>query len=139
MITIITEMTNAELFKNYWMPLICKYREFNFIFAKTEGLQYPAMRDWSNVKFAKTQSAEEVIKHADKGGLVLGICNGFQILIEAGLLPGVLLRNKKLRIISKNVFLKVTNIQNHFCKDYKNKNIIKLPIAHNEGNYFASD
>ena len=65
MITIITEMTNAELFKNYWMPLICKYREFNFIFAKTEGLQYPAMRDWSNVKFAKTQSAEEVIKHAE--------------------------------------------------------------------------
>ena len=65
MITIITEMTNAELFKNYWMPLICKYREFSFIFAKTEGLQYPAMSDWSNVKFAKTQSAEEVIKHAE--------------------------------------------------------------------------
>ena len=65
MITIITEMTNAELFKNYWMPLICKYREFSFIFAKTEGLQYPAMSDWSNVKFAKTQSVAEVIKHAE--------------------------------------------------------------------------
>ena len=88
---------------------------------------------------SKSPIIKEVIKHADKGGLVLGICNGFQILIEAGLLPGVLLRNKKLRFISKNVFLKVTNIQNHFCKDYKKKNIIKLPIAHNEGNYFASD
>ena len=88
---------------------------------------------------SKSPIVNEIIKHANRGGLVLGICNGFQILIEAGLLPGVLLRNKKLRFISKNITLKVTNIENRFCKNYKIKNIINLPIAHNEGNYFAND
>ena len=58
---------------------------------------------------SKSPIISEVIKHAEKGGLVLGICNGFQILIEAGLLPGVLLRNKKLRFISKNINLNVIN------------------------------
>ena len=65
MITIITEMTDEELFKTYWMPLICKYREFKFIFAKTEGLKHPPMNDWSNVLFAPTKSLEEVIEHAE--------------------------------------------------------------------------
>ena len=88
---------------------------------------------------AKSKIINEVIKHSKNGGLVLGICNGFQILIEAGLLPGTLLRNKKLRFISKNVFLKVVNIENKFCINYKKKNIIALPIAHNEGNYFANN
>ncbi len=87
---------------------------------------------------SKSRIIEEVLKHANRGGLVLGICNGFQILIETGLLPGVLLRNKKLRFLSKNVFLKVININNKFCLNYKNKDIIELPIAHNEGNYFAN-
>ena len=87
---------------------------------------------------SKSKIINEIIKHSEKGGLILGICNGFQILIETGLLPGVLLRNKKLRFISKNVFLKVTNLNNKFCSNYKNKGIIELPIAHNEGNYFAS-
>jgi len=88
---------------------------------------------------SKSRIINDVIKHAKKGGLVLGICNGFQILIEAGMLPGILLRNKKLRFISKSVFLKVINTQNKFCLIYKKKNIIKLPIAHNEGNYFADE
>jgi len=88
---------------------------------------------------SKSRIVNDVIKHAKKGGLVLGICNGFQILIEAGMLPGILLRNKKLRFISKSVFLKVINTQNKFCLIYKKKNIIKLPIAHNEGNYFADE
>jgi len=88
---------------------------------------------------SKSRIINDVINHGKKGGLILGICNGFQILIETGLLPGVLLRNKKLRFLSKNVFLKVTNTKNQFCANYKNKNIIKLPIAHNEGNYFASN
>ena len=86
----------------------------------------------------KSRIINDVIKHAKNGGLVLGICNGFQILIETGLLTGVLLRNKKLRFLSKNVYLKVINIDNKFCLNYKKKNIIELPIAHNEGNYFAS-
>ncbi len=88
---------------------------------------------------SKTKIINDIIKHAKKGGLILGICNGFQILIEIGLLPGALLRNKKLKFISKNVFLKVTNTDNNFCSSYKNKNIINLPIAHNEGNYYTDN
>ena len=87
---------------------------------------------------SKSPIVSDVIRHANKGGLVLGICNGFQILIETGLLPGVLLRNKNLKFISKNVFLKVINTDNQFCFNYKKKNIIELHIAHNEGNYFAN-
>ena len=88
---------------------------------------------------SKSRIINDVIKHAKNGGLVLGICNGFQILIETGLLTGVLLRNKKLRFLSKNVYLKVINVDNKFCLNYKKKNIIEIPIAHNEGNYFASN
>ena len=88
---------------------------------------------------SKSKIISDVVKHAKKGALVLGICNGFQILIESGLLPGVLLRNKKLRFVSKDIFLKVVNLNNKFCLDYKKKNIIKLPVAHNEGNYFANE
>ena len=86
---------------------------------------------------SKSLIINDVVKHAKKGGLVLGICNGFQILLETGLLQGTLLRNKKLRFISKNVYLKVINNENSFCNIYKRNKIIKLPIAHNEGNYFA--
>ena len=88
---------------------------------------------------SKSGIINDVIKHAKSGGLLLGICNGFQILIETNLLPGVLLRNKKLRFLSKNVFLKATNVNNRFCQNYKKKDIIELPIAHNEGNYFANE
>ena len=87
----------------------------------------------------KSRIINDVINHAKKGGLILGICNGFQILIETGLLPGALLKNQKLRFLSKNVFLKVININNQFCLNYKNKDVIQLPIAHNEGNYFANN
>ena len=87
---------------------------------------------------SKSRIINDVIKHAKNGGLVLGICNGFQILIETNLLSGVLLRNKKLRFLSKNVFIKVINVDNRFCLNYKKKDVIELPIAHNEGNYFAS-
>ena len=87
---------------------------------------------------SKSKIINDVIQHGKKGGLILGICNGFQILIETELLPGALLRNKKLRFLSKNVFLKVVDTNNKFCSKYKKKNIIELPIAHNEGNYFAN-
>ena len=88
---------------------------------------------------SKSKIINDVIQHGKKGGLILGICNGFQILIETRLLPGTLLRNKKLKFLSKNVFLKVINTNNAFCTNYKSKDIIKLPIAHNEGNYFGSN
>ena len=64
---------------------------------------------------SKSKIIKDIIKHAQSGRLLLGICNGFQILIETGLLPGVLLRNKKLRFLSKNVYLKVLNFENKFC------------------------
>ena len=88
---------------------------------------------------SKSKIINAVIEHEKKGGLILGICNGFQILIETELLPGVLLRNKNLKFLSKNVFLKVINTDNNFCSNYKNKDIIELPIAHNEGNYFGNN
>ena len=86
---------------------------------------------------SKSKIINEVIKHGKNGGLILGICNGFQILIETQLLPGALLRNNKLRFISKNVFLKIINTDNQFYNNFKKKNVIELHIAHNEGNYFA--
>ena len=88
---------------------------------------------------SKSNIIKDVIMHANNGGLILGICNGFQILIETGLLKGVLLRNKNLKFLSKNVFLKVSNFNNKFCKKYNSKKIIELPIAHNEGNFFANE
>ena len=87
---------------------------------------------------AKSKIIREVIEFANKGGLVLGICNGFQILIEAGLLPGTLLRNKNLNFLCKNVHLKITNNSNNFLSKF-DKEIIKLHIAHNDGNYFINN
>ena len=93
----------------------------------------------SGAMAANSRIIKEVKKQAKKGVHILGICNGFQILIEAGLLPGSLLRNKKLKFISKNVFLKVVNISNKFCINYNKSNIVKFPIAHNEGNFFINN
>ena len=87
---------------------------------------------------AKSNILKEVIKAANAGCLVLGICNGFQILTETGLLKGVLLRNKNLKFINKNVSLKVTNNKTKFTNKYKNNQVININIAHNEGNYFTS-
>ena len=85
---------------------------------------------------AKSRIMKEVINFANNGGLVLGICNGFQLLTESGLLPGVLLRNKYLRFICANVFLKINNKSKYFFKNIK-KNTIELTIAHNDGCYFT--
>jgi len=87
---------------------------------------------------AKSNILNEVIKAANDGCLVLGICNGFQILTETGLLKGVLLRNKNLKFLGKDVYVKVINIDNKFCNKYKKKQVLKFNIAHNEGNYFTS-
>ena len=87
---------------------------------------------------AKSNIIKEVVKAANKGCLILGICNGFQILIETGLLQGALLRNKNLKFLSKDIYIKVNNNKNNFCNKYKFGQVIKLNIAHNEGNYFTS-
>jgi len=87
---------------------------------------------------AKSTIIKSVIDFANSGGLVLGICNGFQILTETGLLPGILQQNKNLNFICKNIFVKINNDENKYFKNIK-KNILELHIAHNEGNYFCSD
>ncbi len=86
---------------------------------------------------AKSNILKEVIKAANSGCLILGICNGFQILIETGLLKGALLRNKNLKFISKDVHIKIINNDSKFCNNYKKNSIISLNVAHNEGNYFT--
>jgi phosphoribosylformylglycinamidine synthase len=79
---------------------------------------------------------KSVIDFANKGGLVIGICNGFQILLESGLLPGVMLRNTNLHFICKHVYIKVANNATAFTQLYKHNQVLKIPIAHNEGNYY---
>lgn len=80
----------------------------------------------------------EVVRFAEEGKPVFGTCNGFQILTEAGLLPGVLRKNDSLRFICKTVPLKVNN-QTAFTSEYETDEIIQLPVAHGEGNYFCDD
>ena len=86
----------------------------------------------------KSLIIDEVIKAANSGCLILGICNGFQILTETGLLKGTLLRNKNLRFINRDVNIKVINNQTKFSSKYKSNQILKINIAHNEGNYFTN-
>ena len=85
----------------------------------------------------KSLIIDEVIKAANSGCLVLGICNGFQILTETGLLKGTLLRNKNLKFINKDINIKVINNNTKFSNKYKKDEILKINIAHNEGNYFT--
>jgi phosphoribosylformylglycinamidine synthase len=75
--------------------------------------------------------------HAARGGLVLGVCNGFQILCEAGLLPGVLMRNSQLRFICRDVYLRVERSDTPFTRGYDAGQVIRVPVAHGEGNYTA--
>ena len=86
---------------------------------------------------SKSKIMKSVINFAKGGGKVMGICNGFQILVESGLLPGVLLRNKYLEFICKNIFTKINDKNSLYFKNIK-KDILELHIAHNEGNYFCS-
>ena len=87
---------------------------------------------------SKSKIMKSVINFANSGGLLMGICNGFQILTETELLPGILLRNKHAEFICKNVFVKISDIENSYFKNIKKKTL-ELHIAHNEGNYFCSN
>ena len=86
---------------------------------------------------ARSPIMTAVHEFAAKGGLVLGVCNGFQILCEAGLLPGVLMRNENLRFICRDVFLRVERSDTPFTRGYNAGQVIRVPIAHGEGNYIA--
>jgi phosphoribosylformylglycinamidine synthase len=79
---------------------------------------------------------EEVVKFAARGGIVIGICNGFQILCEAGLLPGAFLRNTYLRFVARSIYLKVENSDTRFTRKCAGT-VLKMPVAHGDGNYYA--
>ena len=88
---------------------------------------------------ARAPIMDAVREHARKGGLVLGVCNGFQILCEAGLLPGVLMRNAALKFICRDVYLRVERSDSPFTRGYNAGQVIRVPVAHGEGNYIADD
>ena len=99
-------------------------------FSYGDYLRAGAVARFSNIMNAIKSSAQ-------KGKAVIGICNGFQILVESGLLPGALITNKSTRFISKTTHLKVLNNNSLFTNEYKNQEIITMPIAHKQGNYYA--
>ncbi|MFN6040210.1 MAG: phosphoribosylformylglycinamidine synthase subunit PurQ [Bacteroidota bacterium] len=82
---------------------------------------------------------ESVVEHAKKGGFVFGVCNGFQILAEAGLVPGALLHNNERKFICKNVFIKSQNNDTILTSSIPKEKALKIPIAHGEGNYYADE
>ncbi len=88
---------------------------------------------------AKSPICQSVAAHARAGGYVMGICNGFQVLTETGLLPGALLRNAGLKYICKTVGLKVETSASAYTEGYNAGDTINIPIAHHDGNYFADD
>lgn len=88
---------------------------------------------------ANSPICRSVAAHAERGGYVMGICNGFQVLTETGLLPGVLLRNAGLKYICQTVGLKVETSQSAYTEGYNAGDVIDIPIAHHDGNYFADD
>ncbi len=101
-------------------------------FSYGDYLRCGAIARFSNVM-------KEVVKAAEAGKPVLGVCNGFQILLEAGLLPGAMKRNESLQFICRPVELKVVNNETMFSNVYKKDEIITVPIAHGEGNYYCDE
>jgi phosphoribosylformylglycinamidine synthase subunit PurQ / glutaminase len=101
-------------------------------FSYGDYLRSGAIARFSNVM-------KEVVKAAEAGKPVLGVCNGFQILLEVGLLPGAMKRNENLKFMCRPVNLKVVNNQTSFTSDYEKDEIISIPIAHGEGNYYCDD
>jgi phosphoribosylformylglycinamidine synthase I len=86
---------------------------------------------------AKSPICQAVVAHAGRGGYVLGVCNGFQVLTETGLLPGALMRNAGLRFVCRTVGLRVVTSASAFTQAYNAGDTIAVPIAHHDGNYFA--
>jgi phosphoribosylformylglycinamidine synthase I len=95
------------------------------------------LRSGAIARFSPIMKA--IIRFAKDGGIVIGICNGFQILLEAGLLPGAMRKNLGMRFICRDVYLRVLNTQTRFTSSYNSDSILRIPVAHAEGNYFADD
>jgi phosphoribosylformylglycinamidine synthase len=88
---------------------------------------------------ARSPIIRDLKKFAEQGGLILGVCNGFQVLTETGLLPGTLMRNRDLKFICKNVYLKTENNDTAFTNSYAKDEIISIPVAHHDGSYTADE
>ncbi len=88
---------------------------------------------------ARSPVMDALAKEAEKGTSIIGICNGFQILTEAGLLPGALMRNAALTFVCREVKLEITNANTRFSNQYSQGEVIRCPVAHHDGNYFADD
>jgi phosphoribosylformylglycinamidine synthase I len=86
---------------------------------------------------ARSPIMRAIAAHAERGGLVLGVCNGFQILCEAGLLPGVLVRNRDLKFLCRDVHLRIERSDTPFTRAYSTGDVIRVPVAHGEGNFIA--
>jgi phosphoribosylformylglycinamidine synthase I len=95
------------------------------------------LRTGAIARFSPIMSS--VVKFAENGGTVIGICNGFQVLLEAGLLPGAMLVNKSLKFLGQDVFIKVEQNDLPFTSNYKIGDVLRMPVAHFEGNYYAPD
>lgn len=93
----------------------------------------------SGAMAARSPVMREVVKRAQAGVFVLGVCNGFQILTETGLLPGAVMRNRDLKFLCKDVFLRVENTETGYSSAYEQDQVIRVPIAHHDGNYFANE
>ena len=93
----------------------------------------------SGAMAARSPVMREVVKRAQAGVFVLGVCNGFQILTETGLLPGAVMRNRDLKFLCKDVFLRVENSETGYSSAYEQDQVIRVPIAHHDGNYFATE
>ncbi|RMF10208.1 MAG: phosphoribosylformylglycinamidine synthase subunit PurQ, partial [Alphaproteobacteria bacterium] len=88
---------------------------------------------------AQSPICRSIVAHAERGGYAIGICNGFQVLTETGILPGALLRNANLKYICRTVGLRVETADSAFTGGYEKGQVIDIPIAHHDGNYFADD
>lgn len=88
---------------------------------------------------ARMPVMDAIRRKAEAGVKVIGVCNGFQILVEAGMLPGALMRNSSLKFVCKQVKLEVVNADTHFTRAYEQGQIIRCPVAHHDGNYFVDD
>ncbi len=115
--------TNLEEFDGILLPGGFSYGDY---------LRTGALARFSNVM-------DEVVKAAEAGKPILGVCNGFQILLEAGLLPGAMRRNEKLKFMCRPVELRVENSTTMFTSEYKAGEVITVPIAHGEGNYYCDE
>lgn len=88
---------------------------------------------------AQSPVCQAVVDHAQKGGYVLGVCNGFQVLTETGLLPGALMRNAGIKFIGKTIGIRVETSNSDFTNGYNSGDTLQIPVAHHDGNYFAQD